>query len=471
MPLPTVPLEQLAHSSNQIANDQSHAEPALLHRSLLSRPLEVVSASGSYLTLSSGRQILDGCAGAAVAVIGHGHPKVQQAVVEQMGAVSYVHTMSYTTSSAERLAQFMVAKGWPFGLTKAFFVGSGSEAMDAAMKLARQYFVERGEMKRTRFVSRRQAYHGNTIGAMSVSSNLARKVPYEGALLLDRVSFVNAANAYRGMRAGEGLKEYGERLVEELDEEFQRIGPETVIAFIAEPVVGATSGCVSAPHGYFEGVKRVCDKHGILLILDEVMCGTGRTGTYFAFEQEGNAAPDIVTVGKGVGGGYVPIAGMLVHGKVVEVLRGGSASFVHGQTYQAHPLSCAAALAVQEVVDGEELVPRCARLGKLLGGMLRDRFEGCKFVGDVRGRGLFWALEFVSDRDSKSPFEASLDFGGRVQQKALDLGLAVYPGKGTADGCVGDHVLLAPPLNIREEDLTKLVDLLKEAYDAAESSL
>jgi adenosylmethionine-8-amino-7-oxononanoate aminotransferase len=273
------------------------------------------------------------------------------------------------------------------------------------------------------------------------------------------------------MRAGEGQKEYSERLVQELDDEFQRIGPQTVTAFIAETVVGATSGCVSAPPGYFEGVRRVCDKYGILLILDEVMCGAGRTGTYFAFEQEGNVAPDIVTVGKGVGGGYVPIAGMLVHGKVVEVLRGGSASFVHGQTYQAHPLSCAAALAVQEVIDDEELVQRCARLGRVLGEMLRDKFGGCKFVGDVRGRGLFWALEFVGDRESKMPFEASLDFAGRIQQKALDLGLAVYPGKGTADGCVGDHVLVAPPLNIEEEDLTKMVELLKEAYDAVEISV
>ncbi|KAI5460282.1 pyridoxal phosphate-dependent transferase [Mariannaea sp. PMI_226] len=455
---------------------QGHAEEheaALLHRSLVHKPLEIVSASGSYLTLSSGRHILDGCAGAAVAVIGHGHPRPRQAVLEQMDTVSYVHTMAYTTGSSERLADFVVGKGRPFGLTKAYFVSSGSEAMDSAMKFARQYFVEKGETGRVRFVSRRQAYHGNTIGAMSVSSNLARKIPYQGVLTLDNaVSFVSPANAYRGQRDGEEAHEYAERLVAEVEGEFQRVGPETVIAFIAEPVVGATSGCTPAPPGYFRGIRRLCDKYGVLLLLDEVMCGSGRTGTYFAFEQEeGGVVPDLVTVGKGIGGGYGPIAGMLLHSKVVEVLRRGSASFNHGHTYQAHPVSCAAALAVQQVMEEDGLVQRCADLGRVLEKLLRASFAGSRYVGDIRGRGLFWALELVRDKETKEPFAPHVGVAEKLQGKALDLGLAVYPGKGTVDGHAGDHVLLAPPLNISEDDLRKAVDLLKEAYDAIEMDI
>lgn len=489
MPPPSA-LTELSHSSIstkgltysnfvQHGNSPSPAEktkplngPGLLHRSLLNKPIEVLSASGSYLTLLCGRQILDGCAGAAVAVIGHGHPQAQKAMLDQMSMVSYVHTMSYTTQSAERLANFMVEKGRPFGLSKAYFVGSGSEAMDSAMKMARQFFFEKGEKQRTRFVSRRQGYHGNTIGAMSISSNISRKLPYEGAVLLHNVSFVNSTSSYRGQRPDESAENFAKRLVMELDCEFQQLGPDTVIAFVAETVVGATSGCTLAPIGYFEGVRKLCDKYGILLILDEVMSGTGRTGTYFAFEQErGDIVPDIVTVGKGVGGGYTPIGGMLIHEKVVDVLRMGSGSFNHGHTYQAHPSSCATAFAVQMVMEEENLVKQCAKMGILFEQLLRDSFGDCKYVGDIRGRGLFWALEFVRDRDSKESFNPALDFGGQVQRKAFDLGLAVYPGKGTVDGYTGDHVLLAPPLNVHEEDLKRLVYLLKEAYILVEFSV
>lgn len=441
-----------------------------MHRSLAHPPHPVSSASGIYINLTSGRRIIDACAGAAVAIIGHGNPSVQAAILDQVSQVSYVHTGAYTTSSAEDLASFLL-DGNPFGLSKAYFVGSGSEAMDAAMKLARQYHVENGQPQRTRFVARKQAYHGNTIGAMSVSSNMPRRAPYEGALMLSNVSFVSAAYAYHGQIPDESEDAYAHHLIEELEGEFKAVGPENVIAFIAETVGGATAGCITPPRGYFEGVRRVCSKYGILLILDEVMCGSGRTGTYFAFEQEGDVRPDIVTVGKGIGGGYAPIAGALVHEDVVEVLRKGTASFNHGHTYQAHPVTCAAALAVQKVVRDENIVAKCAETGQYLEKRLREVFGDATHVGEIRGRGLFWALEFVDDRKTKTTFKPELKFGIRVQEAAMELGLAVYPGSGTVDGKVGDHIILSPPLNITKEEVDLVVELLKQAYDQVVESI
>jgi adenosylmethionine-8-amino-7-oxononanoate aminotransferase len=434
-----------------------------MHRSLNSRPHVVTSASGCYLFLDDGRHILDGCAGAAVAVIGHGSQVVTNAMIEQSCKVSYVHTLAYTTSAAEELAELLL-EGNPFGFSKTFFVGSGSEATDSAMKLTRQYFFERGQTQRTKFVSRQQAYHGNTVAAMSLSSNMVRRIPYEDAIMLKEVSFVSAANAYRGQLGDETEHQYAQRLISELDEHFQSLGPDTVAAFVAETVGGATAGCLTAPKGYFSGVRQLCDKYGILLILDEVMCGTGRTGTYFAFEQEGvDVIPDIVTIGKGLGGGYAPIAGLLINKNIVESLRRGSASFNHGHTYQAHPMSCAVALAVQKVIRDDNLVDACATRGRVLVELLRAALAHHENVGEIRGRGLFWGVEFVEDRTTKKPFKSSLDVGPRIQQKAFDLGLAVYPGRGTIDGWVGDHILLAPPLVIELDELALMVRILKEA--------
>ncbi|KAF5565516.1 ornithine aminotransferase [Fusarium phyllophilum] len=442
----------------------SVSEPHLMHRSLLTRPETVSSASGVWITLSSGRKILDGCAGAAVAIIGHGNTEVRDAMVEQMSSVSYVHTMAYTTNSAEDLANYIL-EGEPFDLTRAYFVGSGSEAMDSAMKLARQYHVENGQPQRTKFVSRRQAYHGNTIGAMSVGSFVARRAPYEGAILLDNVSYVSPAYEYRVRKDDETEQEYAQRLVDELEAEFQAVGPDTIMAFVAETVGGATAGCISPPAGYFEGVGKVCRKYGILLILDEVMCGVGRCGTFFAFEQDGDVRPDIVTTGKGLGGGYAPIAATLVHRKIIETLKKGTASFNHGHTYQAHPVSCAAALAIQKIIRRDNLVSRAATLGARLHKSLVEVFQDLEFVGNIRGRGLFWGIEFVKDKKTKTPFDSNIRFGVKVQERAFQLGLAVYPGSGTADGKVGDHVIVSPPLTITEDEMDELLVLLKRAYD------
>ncbi|KAL3426337.1 aminotransferase class-III [Phlyctema vagabunda] len=452
-----------------VKQEAQETEPALLHRSLLERPIHVENATGIHLHLRDGRTIIDACAGAAVAAIGHGNMEVIQAAMAQMVKVSYVHTMSYTTDAAEDLARLLLRDN-RYGLEKAYFVCSGSEANESAIKVARQYFFELGQKERMFFVSRRQAYHGNSIGSMSLSTNRARKIPYEGAVTLPHVAYVEPAYAYQYQRTDESEDQYVGRLLRGLEQEFLRIGPKRVAAFVAEPVVGATAGCVTAPTGYFKGVRRLCDQYGILLVLDEIMCGMGRTGTYFAFEQE-NIEPDIVTIGKGLSGGYAPIAGVLVHKKVVDVLRQGTAAFNHGHTYQAHPVSCAAALAVQTIIRRENLVERCAVLGNYLGMLLRAALGECKFVGDIRGRGLFWAVEFVADKQSKRCLPAELRFGHKIQQRAFDLGVAVYPGAGTVDGVKGDHVLLAPPFTVERQMLARIVDVLKEAYIATEATL
>lgn len=444
---------------------KSTRNPALLHRSLHHQPDNVIHASGIHLTLSSNRTIIDACGGAAVACIGHNNEEVLAAATQQMRNVSYVHTGAYTTTAAESLAS-IILDGNPHGLEKAFFVGSGSEAMDAAMKLARQYFFETARPERRNFVARKQGYHGTTIGAMSLSSNLPRKVPYE-PLLLTNVSHVSPAYAYQYQRPHESEEQYVHRLAAELDAEFQRLGPSTVIAFVAEPIVGATSGCVPAPTGYFQSVRQICDRYGILLILDEVMCGMGRSGSYFAFEQEG-VVPDIVTIGKGLGGGYAPIAGVLVSGKVVRGLRQGTGMFNHGQTYQAHPLSCASALAVQRIIQRDGLVQRCARMGVLLESALRGALQRRKYVGDIRGRGLFWAVEFVRERGCRGTFEPGVEFGFRVQRRAFELGVAVYPGAATVDGVRGDHVLVAPPYTVSEKEVREIVRVVGEAYEGVE---
>ncbi|RDW85999.1 hypothetical protein BP5796_04324 [Coleophoma crateriformis] len=471
-----------AYPKDDIANTTAEAtktldltkekDVGLMHRSLVELPYEVVSASGSYIHLSSGASILDGCAGAAVAIVGHGNKEVLAATVAQMEKVSYIHTASYVTSSAEDLANFILEVppgGFQHGLEKAYFCGSGSEANDAALKLARQYFFEQGQPQRKWYVSRRQSYHGTSIASMSVSSNLPRRIPYQD-ILMPNVAFVSPAYAYHDQRATETEEEYAGRLIAELESEFQRIGPENIISFIAEPIVGATSGCVPAPKGYFTGVRQVCDKYGILLHLDEIMCGMGRTGTYFAFEQE-DIQPDLVAIGKGLSGGYAPVSAVLISKKIVDVLKAGSAAFNHGHTYQSHPVTCATALAVQRIVRRENLIQRCALLGMLLEKMLIDAFSDCRFVGNIRGRGLFWGIEFVKDKATKETFAPSQHFGYNVQQKAFKLGLAVYPGAATVDGVRGDHVIVAPPLNISVVDLGKIVRLLKEAYTQEESQI
>ena len=442
----------------------SHPNPALLHRSLHEPPIVAESTFGNYIQLQNGVSVLDACGGAAVAIIGHGNQEVISAICKQLSIVSYVHSLTYTTSAAEELAEVLVSDK-PGGLSKAFFVSSGSEAIDGAMKLARQYFFEKGETERKHFISRRKSYHGNTWGAMSLSNNLSRLVPYKD-ILLPHVSHLTPCYPYQYKEQGESDEKFVRRLAAELDVEFKRLGPGNVIAFVAETVGGATSGCITPLPGYFSAMRDVCKRHGALLILDEIMCGVGRTGTFFDWEQEG-ISPDIMTLGKGLGGGYSPIAGILIHEDVVSTLAKGSGKFNHGHTYQAHPLSCAAALAVQKIVKRDNLVERCKSLGLILETKLNHALGSELHVGEIRGRGLLWAIEFVKDRATKEPFDPKHQFGLKVQFAAFNLGIAIYPGAATVNGLHGDHVLIAPPYTISEIEIDVIVQAVAKAYHQA----
>ncbi|MXP62249.1 aspartate aminotransferase family protein [Roseomonas sp. M0104] len=436
----------------------------ILHRSSRTEPPLAVRAEGSWITQTGGHRVLDASGGAAVSCLGHGHPRVVEAIRRQVGQVDYVHSGFFSSEPAEALAEMLVGHE-PGGLAGAYFVSSGSEAIEAALKLARQYFLEVGQERRQRFIARRQSYHGNTLGALAAGGNALRRAPY-APLLAAAFSHVSPAHAYRGQQEGESEEAFARRLAAELEAEFQRLGPDTVAAFVAEPVVGATLGCVPAPAGYFRAVREVCDRHGALLILDEVMCGMGRTGTLHAWEQEG-IAPDIQVVAKGLGGGFQPIGALLIQGKILVAIRDGSGSFKHGHTYVAHPVACAAALEVQRVIREEGLLGQVQALGQRLRQGLEARLGQHPHVGDIRGRGLFHAIELVSDRESKAPFDPALQLNLRIREAALAAGLACYPGGGTADGRAGDHILLAPPYTATDEEIDLIVERLGAAVELA----
>jgi adenosylmethionine-8-amino-7-oxononanoate aminotransferase len=378
--------------------------------------------------------------------------------------MAYAHTGTFISQPAEDLAD-LILQDQPGGLTHAWFCSSGSEGNEAALKLARQYFMELGQPQRTRFIGRRQGYHGTTLGALAAGGNMMRRALYE-PILSQAFSLVSPCFAYRFKRDDETDAQYVDRLANELEWEFQRVGPDNVIAFLAEPVVGATTGCVPALPGYFKRVREICDRHGALLILDEVMCGMGRTGTMHAWEQEG-ITPDIQVIAKGLGSGYQPIGGLLIAGRVVQALHDGSGGFMHGQTYQAHPVACAAALEVQRIIREDNLLANVRAMGARLETALTERFGNHRHVGDVRGRGLFWAIELVAERASKQVFNPVLKLNERVKREALARGVATYPMGGTIDGTQGDHVIVAPPYIATAADIDTIVDRLGAAVDAA----
>ena len=440
-----------------------HRDTHILHRQLRGMYPLAAAASGCYIEDTEGRRYLDASGGAAVSCLGHGHPEVLAAMREQLDRVAYAHTSFFSTAVAEELADLLVADA-PAGVSHVYLVSGGSEAMEAALKLARQYFVEIGQPQRAKFIARRNSYHGNTLGALAVGGNAWRRQQF-APLLID-VEHVAPTYAYRDRRDDETDDEYGARLVAEIEQTIERVGGGNVIAFVAETVGGATSGCLTAPAGYYRAVRELCDRHGILLILDEVMCGMGRTGTLHACAQEG-VAPDLMAVAKGLGGGYQPVGAVLVGGRVIEAIAGGSGFFQHGHTYVGHPVACAAALAVQRVLRRDRLVERCARMGERLAERLRAAFGQHPHVGEVRGRGLFRALELVADRETRAPFDPSLRVSARVRAGGMAEGLMCYPMGGTIDGRRGDHVLLAPPFIVEDEELDLLVERLQRAIDVA----
>jgi len=440
----------------------------VLHRSLRETPPTAIGGEGVWLIAEDGRRVLDASGGAAVSCLGHQHPRIVQAMVNQASKLAYAHTAFFSSEPAEALADHLVGHE-PGGLAYAYFVSGGSEAVEASIKLARQYFVERGEPQRQHFIARRQSYHGNTLGALAAGGNAWRRAPY-APLLSTAFSHVTPAFAYHEKRDDESESDFVARLSAELEAEFQRLGPDTVAAFIAEPVVGATAGAVPAPEGYFRHVREICDRHGALLILDEVMCGMGRTGTTHAWEQEG-ISPDIQAIAKGLGGGYQPIGAMLASGKIVETIRQGSGAFQHGHTYLAHPMACAAALEVQRVIGEEKLLDRVKEFGRHLERRLTERFGNHRHVGDIRGRGLFQAIELVEDRSTRKPFDPALKLSHKIKAAAFEAGLACYPAGGTVDGRSGDHVLLAPPYIATKDHIDMIVDRLGTAVDGALRSI
>jgi adenosylmethionine-8-amino-7-oxononanoate aminotransferase len=439
----------------------------VLHRSGAVPPI-AVSGEGITLVTEDGRRIIDASGGAAVACLGHGNRRVAEAIGRQAAAMAYAHTGTFSNRPAEELAALLL-DAEPGGLSRAWFCSSGSEANEAAIKLARQYFLEIGQPQRTRTIARRQSYHGTTLGALAAGGNMMRRAPFE-PILGSAHSLVSPCFAYRFKRDDETDAQYLDRLIEEIDAEFLRIGPDTVMAFLAEPVVGATTGCVAAVAGYFQRVRAICDRYGALLILDEVMCGMGRTGTMHAWEQEG-VTPDIEVIAKGLGGGYQPIGGILIHDRIVRALAEGSGGFLHGQTYQAHPVACAAALEVQRIIREDDLIANVQAMGRRLEAALTERFGNHRHVGDIRGRGLFWALEFVTDRATKQVFDPALKLHERIKAAGMAHGLAIYPMGGTIDGRQGDHVILAPPYIATAVDIDMIVERLGDAVDSALAGL
>ena len=439
----------------------------ILHRSLRGRLPVAVSGKGVTLTDSEGKAYIDASGGAAVSCLGHQHPEVLAAMHAQIDRVAYAHTSFFTTDVAEALAETLVADA-PAGIGHVYLVSGGSEAMEASLKLARQYFVEIGQPERSVFIGRRQSYHGNTLGALAVGGNEWRRKQF--APLLVDVGRVSPCYEYRDRAASETPEQYGERLARELEAKILEIGPGRVIAFVAEPIVGATMGAVPAVPGYFKRIREACDRHGVLFIADEVMCGMGRTGTLHAVEQEG-VSPDLMAIAKGLGGGYQPVGAVLASTRIVDALKAGSGMFQHGHTYIGHPVGAAAALAVQKIIKRDGLLDKVRADGAYFAKALRRALDPHPHVGDVRGRGFLMGVELVEDRATKRPFDPKLKLHGRVKAEAMQRGLMCYPMGGTIDGVHGDHVLLAPPFIAARSELDEIVARIAAAIHSGTASL
>jgi len=436
----------------------------VFHRQLSSEMPVAAKGDGVYIIDTEGKRYLDASGGAAVSCLGHSHPAVAKAIKDQVDAIAFAHSGFFTNEAMEALADMLVDAA-PGGLDYVYFVSGGSEAVEASLKLARQYFIEIGEPQRRPLIARRQSYHGNTLGALSAGGNVLRRAPFE-PLLVPGVKHIAPCYAYRERAPDESEEDYGQRAADELEAAIIEAGPETVAAFIAEPVVGATMGAVPPVAGYLKRIREICDRRGVLLIFDEVMCGMGRTGSLFACEQEG-VAPDLLTIAKGLGAGYQPIGALLASEKIYRAIREGSGFFQHGHTYMGHPVACAAALAVQRAIRDEGLLARVREIGEMFERALIGRFGNHHHVGDIRGRGLFRAIELVADRATKAPFDPALKLHARIKSEAMARGLICYPMGGTVDGASGDHVLLAPPFIVSEQEIDLITERLGEAVDAA----
>jgi hypothetical protein len=420
-----------------------------------------VGGDGCFLIDASGKRYFDGSGGAAVSCLGHSNERVKQAIKDQVEKLAFAHTGFFTSEPAEALADLLVANA-PGRLDRVYLVSGGSEAVEAAIKLARQYHLERGEPQRSHVIARRQSYHGNTLGALAAGGNAWRKQQF--APLLVDMSHIAPCYEYADRQDSESAFDYGQRVAQELEDEILRVGPDKVIAFLAEPVVGATLGAVPPVPGYFSRIREICDEYGVLLILDEVMCGMGRTGHLFACEAE-NVMPDILCIAKGLGAGYQPIGAMLCTDLVYDAIAAGSGFFQHGHTYVGHPVAAAAGLAVVSEILDHDLVAQVKNRGAYFQQQLHAQFGQHPYVGDIRGRGLFWGIELVADRETKTPFDPTLGLAGKLKKAAFSEGLICYPMPGTRDGKIGDHVLLAPPFIATEQELTLAIGCLHRALE------
>ena len=433
----------------------------VFHRHTRSDLPVAVKGDGIYVVDSNGLRYLDASGGAAVSCLGHSHPAVIAAIKQQLDKIAYAHTGFFTNEPLEELADVLIETA-PAGLDRVYFVSGGSEAVEAGLKLARQYAVERGQPQRRHVIARRQSYHGNTLGALAAGGNEWRRQQFRPLLI--ETHHIAPCYAYRDQRPDESLEAYGLRVANELEAKIEELGGESVLAFVAEPVVGATAGAVPPVPGYFRRIREICDRHGVLLMLDEVMCGMGRTGTLYACEQDG-IAPDLLTVAKGLGGGYQPIGALLVSGGIFATIRDGSGFFQHGHTYMGHPTACAAALAVQRAIRDDKLLDNVQIMGERLDAALHTRLGDHPHVGDIRGRGLFRGIEIVANRLTREPFSPAQKIHAKIKQEAMTRGLMCYPMGGTIDGARGDHVLLAPPFIIDAPQIDQVVELLVQTLD------
>ena len=430
----------------------------VLHRSLNHIPPVVSRAEGIYVHDESGNKYIDACGGAAVSCLGHGHPRVREALLKQLDNAAYMHTGFFTSQAAEELAEKLI-KDAPGGMSHAIIPNSGSEAIEASLKMARQYHVERGQPQRRHIIARRQSYHGNTLGALATGGNEGRRKLHTPILIESH--HIDPCYAYRHQGNDETVEDYARRSAAMLESKILELGADTVMAFVAETVVGATSGVVPAVGDYFKHIREICDRYGVLLILDEIMCGMGRTGTLHACEQEGIAG-DIQVMAKGLGGGYQPVSSVLVSQNIHDTFLHGSGAFIHGHTYMGHPMAAAAALEVQKIIEEEDLLENVRTRGDQMLNLLKTTLGQSPHVGDIRGRGLFIGIELVEDRVSKKPFASSLRLANRLKTTAMEKGLMIYPGSGTIDGETGDHILLAPPYIVNSAETEEIVHRLAE---------
>lgn len=428
----------------------------VFHRHCHAKLSTIARGEGVYLFDNQGNQYLDACGGAAVSNLGHSHQAVKQAMLDQIEKVPFAHTGFFTSEASEQLAE-LICKQMPSQFNHVYLVSGGSEAVESALKMARQYFVECGKPEKKQFIARQQSYHGNTLGALAVGGNEWRREPFKPILHLSH--HIAPCYAYRYQREDESELDYSLRAANELEAKILELGADSVMAFVAEPIVGATAGAVPATQGYFKRIREICDRYDVLLIMDEVMCGVGRSGSFFAFEQE-QAVPDLVCMAKGLGAGYQPIGAVVANDRVYQAIASGSGFFQHGHTFMAHPVACAAAVATIQTIGDQKLLQAVNQQGAMLKRELESALSDFPYIGDIRGKGLFLGIELVADKVSKIPLPNSTLADKKIKQQAMKNGLMCYPMGGTIDGVNGHHILLAPPFIIERSHIDELVEKL-----------